>query len=103
MTDYQDDLADDRYGYDADDCDHADYEVDWEGRAECNCGKRWWLGADEYNAYMAAASLWSEDHDRMQRREQSWWMSAWRWCQQWVFISPFGHAQGPFADDEIPF
>ena len=31
-------------------CDHEDYEVNWEGRAFCRCGHSWWLSADQIAA-----------------------------------------------------
>lgn len=102
---YEDDLDDIRYGYadDVNDCDHTEYEVDWEGRATCDCGKSWWLTGEQYNAHMMAEAKWAEEYDRMQRRENAWWMRLYRWCRRWVFIRPFGNAQGPFTGDEIPF
>ena len=65
-----------------DDCCHEEYEVDWEGRAECHyCGAHWRLTGAEHEAYLAAEARWMEAYDRAQRREHSLFWRAVDWLR----------------------
>jgi hypothetical protein len=69
----QDEIDDDQFRYQEEsygDCCHEDYELDWDGAAQCNyCGERWYLSSDEMTAYY-------ESYDRAHRpptwRERFW-------------------------------
>lgn len=99
---------DDRYedcdDYDPrEDCDHGDYEVDFEGRAECSCGARWWLTPEQLDAHDKAEADFYATMEREERRERSPYWRAWRWLQSW-FRWPRREPK-PYLDinDEIPF
>lgn len=92
----------DDYGetYDpCEDCDHADYDVDFEGRADCSvCGHRWWLTPEQLVRWDAAQAEWAENYEREQRRERNPFRRAWRWLKARI-----AHWLRDPEDDEIPF
>lgn len=80
-------------------CPHEEFEISWEGRAECcQCGERWWATSDEIRYQREA----SENYDAYVRREElrqrvrdfidriAFWRRWWK---------PKPHA----IDDEVPF
>lgn len=83
----------DRYGvHEPDPCEHQDYEINWEGRAECpSCGETWWPRPEVVKAYAEA----QRRHDREARRYNSWYMRAWRWLTE--------RRQRVMPNDDIPF
>ena len=88
-------------------CDHEEYEVDWEGRATCDyCRAHWWLTTDQLIAHQEAEARWMEEYYRAQRREQS---RFWR-VVDWLCAIPARIRQQfkrkatiQVTDDEIPF
>lgn len=73
-------------------CRHEEYEIDWEGRAECqSCGDHWWPKAEEVRTYRSAQLRL----EQWERRERSWYMRAWRWLTV--------RRQRIVPDDDIPF
>lgn len=90
-----------------DTCGHEEYEVDWEGRAECDyCGAHWWLTADQLVAYEKAEEEWHAEYDRQCRREQSrlWrtvdWLSA---IPQRIRHQLRRKSRPAEIDDDLPF
>lgn len=85
-------------------CDHEEYEVDWEGRAECHyCGAHWWLTPKQHEAYQEAEARWMKAYDRAQRREHSRFWRAVDWLRS---IPKRIHrlVQKPSPiDDDLPF
>lgn len=79
---------DDEGGY----CDHTEYEVDFEGRAECICGKRWWLTPEEHERHVE----WEREYEREMRRENLPWNRFWRWMSNL-------RARMTRTQDELPF
>jgi hypothetical protein len=85
------------YADDEPECHHEEYDVDWEGRAECShCGEHWWLTFDEHKAY-----------DEAVRRAER----AFEW-EQWKMRNPFVRVWRRFKywwrmrnvpNDDIPF
>lgn len=82
------------------DCDHMDYEVDWEGRATCDCGATWWLTAEEYDRHLEVETKWAANYDRMQRREHGLFWRALRWLRSLI---PRRRTFAANVDDDIPF
>lgn len=83
-------------------CDHAEYDVDWEGRATCDyCRARWWLIADELKAHDEAQARWMDEYYRMERREHN---PFWRTVSFFrEFVSRLRlHKPSPVNDD-LPF
>lgn len=79
-------------GPDEEECDHEEYEIDWEGRAECSrCQETWWPSA-EIVRMREIAALRAERH---WRRYNSWYMRTWRWLTE--------RRQRTVPDDDIPF
>lgn len=73
-------------------CDHEDYEITWEGRAQCqNCAETWWSSPLEQKAYEEA----QRRHERWFRRYNSWYMRLWRWLTE--------RRQRVVPDDDLPF
>lgn len=73
-------------------CDHEEYEINWEGRAECEqCGEVWWPSPEIVKMRELAQRIW----EREERRRNSWYMRAWRWL-----TTP---RQRIVPDDDIPF
>ena len=92
------------YGRD-EECDHEEYEVDWEGRATCNyCREHWWMTADQLDAHHKAESEWMAEFDRIRQREESWlcrsvdWLRALPWRIKQRLPKRKAH-----VDEEIPF
>ena len=79
------------------DCDHSEYEVDFEGRAVCICGRRWWLTPEQFERHLRMEADWMADYDREMRRERFFLWRCWRWLQGWV------RHRRALRDDEIPF
>lgn len=80
-----------------DECDHEDFDSDWEGRATClRCGHTWWRSADE----LAADAQRADDYDRYIRREmrREWWLGLIRPIAFWR-----RWRKSAALDDEIPF
>lgn len=90
-------LPDDWEGYDGPDeppCDHADYEVNWEGRALCSCGHSWWLSSEQVFAQERHEREFAEWEDREARKYNRWWKRLGRWIY---------HRVWRWRDQEIPF
>ena len=69
---YGADDDDDGYGeaHDAQECDHSDYEISWEGVASCyDCGAKWSASPAEARAYDEAMQRHAIEWARMERRE----------------------------------
>lgn len=67
--------------YDEPDCDHHEYEIDWEGRAHCcRCFESWWATGDEIawnDAHDAEYATWCRKQERRERwLRLTWWF---RW------------------------
>lgn len=90
-----------------DQCDHEEYEVDWEGCARCDrCGERWWLTADQLTAHHEAEARRMEEYDRAMRREQSRFWRAVDWLrliQKRSRLTLRRKPKPPLIDDDIPF
>lgn len=86
------------------DCDHVEYEVNWEGRATCDCcGERWYLTADELSAHDEAQGRWMEEYDRLQRREHSRFWRTVDWLRALVKrATTRAKKPAPIVDD-LPF
>lgn len=69
---YQDDLDDIRFGYEDEesDCDHSEYDVDWEGRARCHCGHSWWLTPEQMDRYAKWEAEYAEQIEREFRHDR---------------------------------
>jgi hypothetical protein len=90
-------LPDDWEGYDGPDepeCDHTDYEVNWDGYAHCLCGARWLLTAEQHEQHIR----WEQQYQARMDHENKWWVRAWRWLQDY-----FTTRRAIPPDDEIPF
>lgn len=92
--------GEDCYGADPfDDCDHEDYDFDWDGRATCNrCGHSWYLDTSDFKR-MA---------ERDKRAHEEFKREAWAlWRQEWVdricFWRRWTKKPKPVDDDDIPF
>lgn len=83
------------------DCDHTEYDVDFEGRAKCVCGKSWWLTAEEHEAYDRMMARLQDDFDREMRRSRFW--CALRWLQSILRRTRQRLRRPQPIDDEIPF
>lgn len=86
------------------DCDHDEYDVDWEGRATCSyCNEHWYLTSAELQAYDAAEARWMAEYDRMQRREHSpFWRTVW-WLQALMRRARLRPRKPPTVVDDLPF
>lgn len=79
------------------DCDHEEYNSDWEGRATCNrCRHSWWLTAAQMRANEEASESYDDYVRREMRKERiaSWFrpLAFWR---RW--------RKPRDLDDDIPF
>lgn len=89
-----------------DDCDHDEYEIDWEGRAQCyRCGHSWWASSKQIAAqeeHERQYQEWVEQQRRPWYRFKEWIRSdaadVW-WCLRRLFTPQKRRA----LDDEIPF
>ena len=88
-------------------CDHEEYEVDWEGRATCNhCREHWWLTSEQLQAYDEAQASAAEEYDREMRRYHSLFWRAVDWVNRVVYrlrlrFTEWRNAEP--ANDDIPF
>lgn len=90
--------------YEPEECEHAFFEIDWNGRAHCDsCLHGWWASADEIEAqrsHEAEYAQWVADQERWTYRLREWLRGRWfrirfRWeTRHWAKLSD---------DDEIPF
>lgn len=86
------------------DCDHAEYDVDWEGRARCDhCGEHWYLTSAELQAHEAAEARWMEEYDRLQRREHSPFWRTVDWLRALLFRVRSRLRKPPPVVDDLPF
>lgn len=93
------------------DCDHSEYEVDWEGRATCDyCGSHWWLTDEQLRAHNEAEARWMEEYDRAQQREHSRFWRVVDWLKGSAMYAKrvarrVAHRQPMplLDDDDIPF
>ena len=89
-----------------DHCDHDEYEVDWEGRAECHyCGAHWWLTAEQLDAYQEAEARWMAEYDRQCRRGQSrfWRTVDWLGAIPQRIYHRLRRKPLPDIDNDLPF
>lgn len=89
-----------------DGCAHEEYDVDWEGRAECiRCNERWWLTDQQLEAHHEAEARWHEEYARMQRRENSRFWQAVDWLSAFASRARyrFRRKATVTTDDELPF
>lgn len=91
-----------------DTCDHEEYEVDWEGRAECHyCGANWWLTPEQLDRYQEAEARWMAEYDRQCLRERSrfWRTVDWLGVLYQRIRHQFRRKPSPPVeiDDDLPF
>lgn len=91
-------LPDDWDGYDGPDepdCDHADYDMDWDGRARCHCGHSWYLTAEEMQAYHRLEQEYAAMLEREHRHDNAWWRRLGLWLRSLLPRREF--------PDDLPF
>lgn len=96
---YQDDLDDIRFGYEdeASDCDHEEYDVDFEGIARCHCGHSWWLTNLELEQHAKWEAEYAEYLEREFRRDNRFDRRILAWLKRIIQKRKKGIA------DELPF
>lgn len=92
-------LPDDWEGYEDYDnepeCDHADFDMDWDGRARCHCGHSWYLTAEEMEVHRRWEQEYSQRLELQHRRDNAWFRRLGRWIRPLI-------SRRPSADD-MPF
>ncbi len=84
--------------YDDRECTHEDYEITWEGRAECQgCNHHWYPTAEEIDEYYAAMAQYYEP--------ESWWFRYWQYVMRPInrIRQMMPRKQRTVSDDDIPF
>src|SRR5882672_8694147 len=79
-------------------CDHSEYDVDFQGYAECICGERWLLTPEEIEAHDRAAAEYYAEEWALEQRREYWrrWRRWWRWLRSFLPFLPYRP-----TDDEI--
>lgn len=89
--------VDDRDNDAADDCDHIEAELSWEGRFECPCGHSWWATTEQQTAYWESVDRASRP-PTLWERLSDWWLGAKSSIRQ--ALRPRRQVE---LDDDIPF
>ncbi len=87
-------------------CSHEEYDVDWEGRANCSfCRASWWLTSEELVAHTRREAEYAEWQEKERRRE--FWRRFTlpiRWpIFRLLQLLRVRKSAVVLADDEIPF
>lgn len=80
--------------YEQSQCDHEEYDIDWEGRARCHCGHSWWASAKQ----MEALARWEQEYGEYEAEQARKFNVWWRRLGRWIY-----HHLPRFRSQEIPF
>lgn len=104
LSDDDADFYPDYDGYN-DECEHVEYEVDFDGRAHCDrCSHSWWLSAQELQHHLEREAEFSGQYDAMLAREDNFWLQLWdRIKGRWWAFRHLRQRHIITTDDGIPF